>query len=143
MFARSPAYWEHDLFHDPEHSRRGESAAWYAVHEVAGEAHGYARYRTRESWDDAGPKSAVILTELMATNPAAHADLWRYLLDIDLMARLDAWNIVTDDPIFLQRASATGHGARRRGLAARGRGGVCPRRTPLCSRWTAGDRAGR
>jgi len=101
MFARTPTYWEHEFFHDPEHWRRGASAAWYVVHEMAGEPDGYARYRIRESWDDAGPKSSVVLTELMATNPAAHADLWRYLLDVDLMARLEAWNIVPDDPIFL------------------------------------------
>ena len=101
MFARSPSYWEHEVFHDPEHWRRGASAAWHVVHEVAGEADGYARYRIREGWDDTGSKSTVVLQELMATNPAAHADLWRYLLDIDLMARLEAWNIAPDDPIVL------------------------------------------
>jgi predicted acetyltransferase len=101
MFARTPAYWEHDVFADPEHWRRGASAAWHVVHEVAGEADGYARYRIREVWDDAGAKSSVVLVELMATNPAAHADLWRYLFDIDLMARLEAWSIAPDDPIVL------------------------------------------
>jgi len=101
MFARSSAYWEHEFFGDPEHWRRGASAAWHVVHEVAGEADGYARYRIREGWEDAGPKSTVVLVELMAANPAAHADLWRYLLDIDLMTRLDAWNIQPDDPVLL------------------------------------------
>jgi predicted acetyltransferase len=68
---------------------------------VGGGADGYARYRIRESWDDVGSKSAVVVTELMTANPAARADLWRYLFDIDLMARLEAWNIVPDDPIVL------------------------------------------
>jgi predicted acetyltransferase len=104
FFARTPAYWDHEIFHDPEHWRRGASEAWHVVHEVAGVADGYARYRIREGWGDAGPKSSVVLAEMLATNPAAHLDLWRYLLDIDLMTRLEAWNIAADDPIFLSVA---------------------------------------
>jgi predicted acetyltransferase len=112
FFARTPAYWDHEVFHDPEHWRRGASAAWLVVHEVAGEADGYARYRIRESWDDAGPKSTVVLNEMLATNPAAHLDLWRFLLDIDLMSRLEAWNVASDDPIVLSAAEP-----RRLGIA--------------------------
>ena len=104
FFARTPAYWDHEIFHDPEHWRRGASAAWHVVHEVGGQADGYARYRIRDGWEDSGPKSVVVLNELLATNPAAHLDLWRYLLDIDLMSRLEAWNIPADDPIVLSVA---------------------------------------
>jgi predicted acetyltransferase len=101
FFARTPAFWDTGFFHDPEHWRRGASQAWHVVHEVAGKPDGYARYRVKDEWGDSGSKSAVVLSELMATNPAAHLDLWRFLLDIDLMARLDAWNVATDDPIAL------------------------------------------
>lgn len=104
FFNRTPAFWDGEFFHDPEHWRRGASAAWHVLHEVAGESDGYARYRVREQWDDSGSKSAVVLAELMATNPAAHLDLWRFLLDIDLMHRLEAWNIAADDPILLSVA---------------------------------------
>jgi predicted acetyltransferase len=101
FFARTPLYWDAEVFADPEHWRRGATAAFHVVHEVGGETDGYARYRIRESWETAGPKSKVVLVELMATNPAAHLDLWRYLLDIDLMHELEAWNIAPDDPILL------------------------------------------
>jgi predicted acetyltransferase len=104
FFGRTPAYWDNDVLPDPEHWRRGASAAWHVVHEAGDGVDGYARYRTREKWDDAGPKSSVIVTELMATNPAAHLDLWRFLLDIDLMHRLEAWNVAPDDPIILSVA---------------------------------------
>ena len=33
--------------------------------------------------------------------PQAHLDLWRYLADIDLMARVESWNTAVDDPILL------------------------------------------
>jgi predicted acetyltransferase len=101
FFGRTPLYWDADVFPDPEHWRRGASAAFHVVHEVGGEADGYARYRIRESWEAAGSKSKVVVAELMATNPAAHLDLWRYLLDIDLMYEVEAWNIAPDDPIVL------------------------------------------
>ena len=99
FFGRTPAYWDAEVLRDPEHWRRGASHAFHVVHEVGGEPDGYARYRVRDSWDEVGPKSSVVLVEKQATNPAAHLDLWRFLLDIDLMLKLEAWNIAPDDPI--------------------------------------------
>ena len=99
FFGRTPAYWDAEVLRDPEHWRRGASPAFHVVHEVGGVVDGYARYRVRERWDDIGSQSTVILVEKHATNPAAHLDLWRFMLDIDLMHRLEAWNIAPDDPL--------------------------------------------
>lgn len=101
FFARSDAWWEHDFFPDLEHRRGGAGVAYHVVHEVAGQADGYARYRIRDKWEDSGPRSTLIVVEKMATNPAAHLDLWQYLLGIDLIASVDAWNLPLDDPILL------------------------------------------
>lgn len=101
FFARTPAFWDAEVFRDPEHWRHGASAAFYVVHEVGGEVDGYARYRVRERWEDSGPRSVVIVTEKLALNPAADLDLWRFLLDIDLMAKLEYWNVASDDPLIL------------------------------------------
>ena len=104
FFNRTPAWWDHEFFRDPEHWRRGLSQAWYIVHEVAGEARGYAKYRIKSEWSDAGSQSVVVVSEVMALDPAAHLDLWRYLLDIDLMAKVEAWNVAGDDPLLLSVA---------------------------------------
>ena len=101
FFARTPAFWDSEVFRDPDHWRRGASEAFYAVHDVAGEVDGFARYRVRDRWDDGGPRSTVIVTDKLALTPAAELDLWRFLLDIDLMAKLEAWNVAPDDPIIL------------------------------------------
>lgn len=101
FYDRSPAFWDAEFFPDPDHWRRGASAAFHVVHETAGEPDGYARYRIKDDWDDSGPKSSLIVIELMASNPAAHLDLWRYLLDVDLIARTEAWNLAVDDPLLL------------------------------------------
>ncbi|MDQ2673980.1 MAG: GNAT family N-acetyltransferase [Chloroflexota bacterium] len=101
FFARTPAFWDAEVFRDPEHWRRGASAAFYVVHDVAGEVDGFARYRVRDAWEDSGPRSVVIVTEKLGLNPAADLDLWRFLLDIDLMAKLEYWNAAADDPLIL------------------------------------------
>ena len=101
FFGRTPEFWEAEVFHDPEHRRGGAGPAWHIVHDGARGPAGYARYRVRQQWDDTGPKSAVVLDELIATTPEAHLDLWRYLMDIDLMARVETWNVAADDPIVL------------------------------------------
>ena len=103
FFARTPAYWDAEFFPDPEHWRHGAGAAFHVVHEVGGAADGYVRYRIREDWSGT-PNSTVNVVEIMATNPAAHLDLWRYLLDIDLIGKIDAWNLAPDDPILLSLA---------------------------------------
>jgi predicted acetyltransferase len=101
FYARTPAYWDAEVFHDPEHWRRGAGAAFYVVHEVDGQVDGYARYRIRDRWEDGAPRSTVVVTEKLATTPAADLDLWQYLLGIDLMSTVDAWNVAPDDPILL------------------------------------------
>jgi predicted acetyltransferase len=101
FFARTPAYWDAEFFHDPEHWRRGASAAFHVVHETDGVVDGYARYRIRDNWEASGPRSAVVLVEKMGTSPAANLDLWQFLLGIDLMATVEAWNLAPDDPILL------------------------------------------
>lgn len=101
FFARTPAFWDSEVFRDPEHWRRGAGEAFYVVHEVGGEVDGFARYRIRDRWEDSGPRSTVIVTDKLASNPAADLDLWRFLMDIDLMATLEAWNIAPDDPLIL------------------------------------------
>ena len=112
FFARSETYWRDGFLRDPEHWRNGATPAFHVVHETGGVADGYVRYRVRDRWDDAGPQSTVLVVEKMASNPAANLDLWRFLLDIDLMKNLEWWNLPPDEPILL-----TALEPRRLGLA--------------------------
>ena len=104
FFARDAAYWEHDYFTDPEHWRQGASAAFHVVHEADGTVDGYARYRIKDEWSSSGPKSKVIVNEVLGTSPAATLQVWSYLLGIDLVGQIEAWNLAIDDPILLNMA---------------------------------------
>jgi predicted acetyltransferase len=111
FFTRTPAYWDAEFFPDPEHWRRGASPAFHVVHETTRTADGYLRYRIRDDWDNSGPKSSLVIVEMMASNPDAHLDLWRYALDVDLIGKINAWNLPVDDPILLAVAEPRRLGA--------------------------------
>ena len=65
---------------------------------------GYAAYRLKPRWDTWIPDGTVIVEELVATDPGAHAALWRFVLDTDLSARTRAWERPIDDvlPLLLR-----------------------------------------
>lgn len=107
-FARSAAWWEGEFYPDPPEERKGGAAASLVVHEVDGAVTGYARYRVTSGWDNAGPRGSVEVHELMTTRPATHADLWRYLLDLDLVREIRGWNLPVDDPLPLLVAEPRG-----------------------------------
>ena len=96
FFSNSPEFWNAEVFYFPEKWRRGRGAPFHVVHDVGGEIDGYARYAVRE-----GDLREVSVLDLMATTPAAHLDLWRFLGDIDLMGRVESWNVPVDDPVLL------------------------------------------
>ncbi|HEX2040596.1 MAG TPA: GNAT family N-acetyltransferase [Acidimicrobiales bacterium] len=99
---RSQAWWDH-WFKDKEHWREGATSRFYVVHETsAGEADGFAAYRIKAGWDDHGVPSGELRVESLVTvTAAARAALWRYLLDVDLIATVKAQWVAPDDPLRL------------------------------------------
>ena len=94
MFARSPDWWELDMFADYPRHRKGASSYRYALAlDANGEAIGYAQYRTSGSWEGIGIGITVGLEEMIALTPAAYAGLWDFLLNQDLIRQLRAWNV--------------------------------------------------
>ena len=85
---RHEGKWKHFLL-DREWHREGASSAYTVVHENdAGVADGYVWYRVRSG--KAEGANTTVVTELIATDPAVEAALWRFVLDLDLAASLDA-----------------------------------------------------
>jgi predicted acetyltransferase len=96
---RSDAWWAF-WFQDREHWRDGATARFYVVHETAGEADGFAAYRIKAGWDDHGvPNGELRVESLVSTTPTARAALWRYLLDVDLIATVKVEWVALDDPL--------------------------------------------
>ena len=97
-FARSAGFWDMRLF-DPERRRAGAGPLTCVVHEGPEGVDGYALYATKQNWAEGGPEGTVSVREVAALDPVGHAALWRFLCDIDLMAKVTGWT-ATDDPLL-------------------------------------------
>ena len=97
--ARGPQWWPFRL-HDPEHRRAGATSLRAVLAEGPEDTEGYALYSTDPKWSGGVPGGVVRVRELVATTPEARARLWRYLLDLDLMDRVEAWSVAPDEPLL-------------------------------------------
>ncbi|HET7928876.1 MAG TPA: GNAT family N-acetyltransferase [Actinomycetota bacterium] len=83
-----------------EHGAERERPTFFALHEGATGVDGYAMYKVAQHWPDATPDSTLHVRDLVAANPGAYADLWRFVLDVDLVTYVEASNRPSDEPLF-------------------------------------------
>jgi len=101
MFARPREWWETRVLDDPESRRDGAGEMARVVLERDGEALAYGLYRLKMDWEDGSSTGQTQVLEAMGVSPEATAGIWRYLLDVDWMERLQAWLLPVDHPLFL------------------------------------------
>jgi predicted acetyltransferase len=82
--------------HGPDKGR----PSLFVLHDGLDGVDGFAIYRVKHDWPGGSPASILELRDLQATSPAAYADLWRYVLDVDLMGRVTAWGRPVDEPLL-------------------------------------------
>jgi predicted acetyltransferase len=83
-----PHHWEKD---DP---------AFVAVHEGADGPDAYALYHVKHEWPGSIPQLVLTADDVQAADPQAYADIWRFLLDVDLVSRVQAWGRPPDEPLM-------------------------------------------
>jgi len=93
------ARWWRNQLADLEVYRRGFSPQYRVLYEVEAKPTGFAIYRIKMDWDSAGPIGSLRVGCLMAVTPEAYSALWRYLLDVDLVARISASMRPVDEPL--------------------------------------------
>lgn len=95
--SRSARYFD-ALAVDPEEDRDGSTARFVVVHEDGdGEPDGVATYRLQFDWRTSG-ENILLIEDVAAVDDAVEAELLRYLLDVDLITRLE-WRAPLDHPI--------------------------------------------
>lgn len=73
----------------------------YAVHrDGAGKADAYAVYWMKHDWTRSVPSGTITVKECVASTPSSNADIWRFLFDIDLVSKVEAWNRPADEPLL-------------------------------------------
>jgi predicted acetyltransferase len=83
--SRDDLYWGRSMLADSEQRRQASGRKRLAVLDIDGRAEGYAIYRVKSEWDGRGPKGVLTVLEVVALAARAERELWRWLLDQDLM----------------------------------------------------------
>src|SRR5438067_1680046 len=78
--------------------RYGDSPFFHVLCRVGSDA-GFASYRMKEGWDDNLPGYTLRVIQLIAPSPPVRAALWRYLLDVDLVARVRFENMPVNEAV--------------------------------------------
>ncbi len=105
MFERSPDWWADRVIRDPEDRREGAGPKRFVAHELDGEIDAYAIYRHKPSWDGGTSSATLVVVEAIGTTPVGTREIWRYLLDIDWTATIEAGLLPRDHPLFLLLAT--------------------------------------
>ncbi len=61
---------------------------------------GYALFRRKSEWNDAGPDGRVVMREMAAVNAGAAYAIWQRLLDLDLTTSVVTCARPVDDPLM-------------------------------------------
>jgi predicted acetyltransferase len=101
MFVRTKEWWTARRLADPEWAREGGGEQVRALLELDGRPAAYALYRLHFSADRGIPAGFTNVIEAVGVSPEATRGIWRYLLDIDWMARVKANLLPQDHELFL------------------------------------------
>ena len=143
MLARTRTWWDARVLDDPDWRRDGGGELSVAVLEDDGGPQAYALYRLNFAYDDGVPTGAVVVLEAIGATPEAEIAIWRYLLDIDWMARIEARSCRSTirccssppSPAGCASGSATASSCGSSMSARRSLRAPSRRTTASCSRW--------
>jgi predicted acetyltransferase len=99
VFIRSRDWWELRTLRDQPENRQGAGPKRFVALELDGRTAGYAIYRHQMAWDEGSSSGRIVVVEAIADGVQANKELWRYLLDIDWVARIELHLIPPDHPL--------------------------------------------
>ena len=74
---------------------------FYAIHRTEeGEPDAYAVYTMKHDWTRSIPAGTLTVSECIASTPSGYAGIWRFLFDVDLVAKVEAWGRPIDDALL-------------------------------------------
>jgi predicted acetyltransferase len=97
--SRTPAKWR-SLYRTPNAPADDFGPRVYVAYESdSGRVDGGVIYRARPAWTNGVPDGTLQVSEVIARSAEAYAALWRYCLDVDLMARVRGLRRPVDEPL--------------------------------------------
>jgi predicted acetyltransferase len=92
--------WWPGALPNPEKDKRGGEIRRLAVYESPDGVEGYAVYKTKGEWGVRGASFTVVVDEAFGSTARGTREIWRFLLDVDLVRTLKTWRMPGDHPIF-------------------------------------------
>ena len=99
MFTRTPDWWTVRRLHQRPGRPGGEQVR--VALELDGSLEAYALYRLNFGVHNMVTKTTLEVGEALGTSPRALAAIWRYLLGIDWVARIEASWLPLDHPLLV------------------------------------------
>ena len=99
FLARPPEWWVGQL---PlvEKDAKGGEAKRLVVYETEDGPEAYAVYKTKSEWNVRGPGGTLTVEEAIGCTPRGTREIWRYLMEVDLVRTLKTWRLPADHPLF-------------------------------------------
>ena len=98
VFSRSREWWELRRLRMPDEEKGNPKR--FAVLDVDGKPEAYAIFRSQVSFEGGVSNAKLEVQEALGTTPAATAEIWRFVLDIDWMATIKVSLLPPDHPLF-------------------------------------------
>ena len=99
FLGRPPDWWSGTLPRVEKDATGGE-ARRLVVFEADSGPEAYAVYKTKADWSTRGPDGTVKVEEAIGSTPRGTREIWRYLLELDLMLRLKVSRLPLDHPLL-------------------------------------------
>jgi predicted acetyltransferase len=97
-FRRTQDWWQLRTLRLPDEEKSNPKR--FAALELDGSVQAYAIYRQFPSFDEGSANSRIEVVEVIGATPEASAEMWRFVLDIDWYASLEASLLPTDHALF-------------------------------------------
>lgn len=107
LLVRTEPWWRTRTLNDGESRRFGAGPLHRALLELDGRPAGYALYRLKAEPGPHGPVTTVRVLEAIGEDGRSARELWRFLLAIDWIERVEVARLPTDHPLLLQAARLT------------------------------------
>ena len=108
---RDETMWRLGLLWDEPSAAGEQGPKSLAVHERDGVPDGYVIYRLKPGWDARGPKGEVYVREVVGVTPAVQLEVWRWVLDLDLVGRITSDRLPVPPTLLLALAEPRRLGA--------------------------------
>lgn len=99
FIGRTPDWWV-GVLPLAEKDAKGGEARRLVVYESEAGPEAYAVYKTKSEWNVRGPGGTLTVEEAIGCTPRGTREIWRYLLEVDLVRTLKTQRMPADHPLF-------------------------------------------